>query len=59
MDRAARRSWRAFYLCVIAVSTLTACQKEVTEHANATQLQTVTTAPLRLSTSYQDRKSVV
>jgi len=51
MDRAARRSWRAFYLCVIAVTALTACQKEVTEHANTAQLQTVTTAPLRLSTS--------
>lgn len=56
MDRAARRSWRAFYVCVIAVTTLTACQKEVTEHANTAQLQTVTTAPLRLSTSYQSEQ---
>jgi len=56
MDQAARCSWRVFYVCVIAVTTLTACQKEVAEHANTVQLQTVTTAPLRLSTSYQSEQ---
>ncbi|WP_330148859.1 efflux RND transporter periplasmic adaptor subunit [Shewanella xiamenensis] len=56
MDQAARCFWRVFCVCVIAVTTLTACQKEVTEHANTAQLQTVTTAPLRLSTSYQSEQ---
>lgn len=56
MDIAARRSWRAFALCAIAATTLTACQKEVTEHANTAQLQNVITAPLRLSPSYQSEQ---
>ncbi|MGL4223223.1 MAG: efflux RND transporter periplasmic adaptor subunit [Shewanella sp.] len=56
MDIAARRSWRAIALCVIAATTLTACQKEVTEHANTAQLQNVITAPLRLSPSYQSEQ---
>lgn len=56
MDIAARRSWREFALCVIAATTLTACQKEVTEHATTAQLQNVITAPLRLSPSYQSEQ---
>lgn len=53
MDHIARRSWRTISACLLAISALTACQKEVTEHANTAVLQTVVTAPLQLSTSYE------
>lgn len=56
MDIVARRSWPAFALSVIAAIPLTACQREITEHASIAQLQHVTTAPLHLSPSYQSEQ---
>lgn len=53
MDHSARRAWRTISVCLLTISTLTACQKEVTEHANTAVLPTVVTAPLQLSTSYE------
>ena len=57
MDRTARRSWRTISVCVFALVTLSACQKEVTEHATATVLPTVTSQALILTPSYQHEQT--
>lgn len=57
MDRTARRSWRTISVCVFALVTLSACQKEVTEHATTTILPTVTSKALILTPSYQHEQT--
>lgn len=57
MDRTARRSWRTISVCVFALVTLSACQKEVTEHATTTVLPTVTSQALILTPSYQHEQT--
>ena len=57
MDRTARRSWRTISVCVFALVTLSACQKEVTEHATTTVLPTVTSQALSLTPSYQHEQT--
>lgn len=57
MDRTARRSWRTISVCVFALVTLSACQKEVTEHATTTILPTVTSQALILTPSYQHEQT--
>lgn len=57
MDRTARRSWRTISVCVFALVTLSACQKEVTEHATTTILPTVTSQALILTLSYQHEQT--
>ncbi|MGE6382206.1 efflux RND transporter periplasmic adaptor subunit [Shewanella baltica] len=57
MDRTARRSWRTISVCVFALVTLSACQKEVTEHATTTVLPTVTSQALNLTPSYQHEQT--
>ncbi|MEM6184800.1 efflux RND transporter periplasmic adaptor subunit [Shewanella vaxholmensis] len=57
MDRTARRSWRTISVCVFALVTLSACQKEVTEHATTTVLPTVTSQALSLTLSYQHEQT--
>ena len=49
----ARPFWRAANICVFAFASLTACQKEVTEHATEVTLPTVTSQTLTLTPSYQ------
>lgn len=53
MNRAARRFWRASAISVFALVVLSACQREVTEHANSASLQKVVTMPLVFTSSYQ------
>ncbi|MCS6118642.1 efflux RND transporter periplasmic adaptor subunit [Shewanella baltica] len=57
MDRTARRSWRTISVCVFALVTLSACQKEVTEHATTTVLPTVTSQALILTPSYEHEQT--
>ncbi|WAL80163.1 efflux RND transporter periplasmic adaptor subunit [Shewanella sp. DAU305] len=57
MDRTARRSWRTISVCVFALVTLSACQKEVTEHATTAVLPTVTSQALLLTPSYQHEQT--
>ncbi|MCU8040210.1 efflux RND transporter periplasmic adaptor subunit [Shewanella sp. SM69] len=57
MDRTARRSWRTISVCVFALVTLSACQKEVTEHATTTILPTVTSQALSLTPSYEHEQT--
>ncbi|AEG10651.1 efflux transporter, RND family, MFP subunit [Shewanella baltica OS183] len=57
MDRTARRSWRTISVCVFALVTVSACQKEVTEHATTTVLPTVTSQTLILTPSYQHEQT--
>ena len=57
MDRTARRSWRTISVCVFALVTLSACQKEVTEYATTTVLPTVTSQALSLTPSYQHEQT--
>lgn len=57
MDRTTRRSWRTISVCVFALVTLSACQKEVTEHATTTVLPTVTSQALILTPSYQHEQT--
>ncbi|MEM6229620.1 efflux RND transporter periplasmic adaptor subunit [Shewanella scandinavica] len=57
MDRTARRSWRTISVCVFALVTLSACQKEVTEHATTATLPTVTSQALILTPSYQHEQT--
>ncbi|MCS6173649.1 efflux RND transporter periplasmic adaptor subunit [Shewanella baltica] len=57
MDRTARRSWRTISVCVFALVTVSACQKEVTEHATTTILPTVTSQALILTLSYQHEQT--
>ena len=57
MDRTARRSWRTISVCVFALVTLSACQKEVTEHATTTILPTVTSKVLILTPSYEHEQT--
>lgn len=57
MDRTARRSWRTISVCVFALVTLSACQKEVTEHATTTILPTVTSQALILTPSYEHEQT--
>lgn len=57
MDRTARRSWRTISVCVFALVTLSACQKEVTEHATTATLPTVTSQALILTLSYQHEQT--
>lgn len=57
MDRTARRSWRTISVCVFALVTLSACQKEITEHATTTVLPTVTSQALILTPSYQHEQT--
>lgn len=57
MDRTARRSWRTISVCVFALVTLSACQKEVTEHATTATLPTVTSQALSLTLSYQHEQT--
>ena len=53
MDRTARLSWRTLSVCVFALATLSACQKEVTEHATTATLPTVTSQTLIQTPSYE------
>ncbi|ABX50293.1 efflux transporter, RND family, MFP subunit [Shewanella baltica OS625] len=57
MDRTARRSWRTISVCVFALVTVSACQKEVTEHATTTILPTVTSQALILTPSYEHEQT--
>ena len=57
MDRTARRSWRTISVCVFALVTVSACQKEVTEHATTTILPTVTSKVLILTPSYEHEQT--
>jgi len=57
MDRTARRSWRTISVCVFALVTVSACQKEVTEHATTAVLPSVTSQALSLTPSYQHEQT--
>ncbi|QYJ79850.1 efflux RND transporter periplasmic adaptor subunit [Shewanella acanthi] len=57
MENSARSHWRVISTAFISMLVLTACQKELTEHANSAQLPTVTTAPLLASSSYQSEQT--